>query len=107
MTWSAQLHFIGALDDDPPSSCAFPGKNGWAGTKRIDVLDGMKNVTALLQGRVRGETSHDAANKAVKFLIHFCGDAHQPMHMTRQERGLTSRFGENKPVSPSFYSTLV
>jgi len=47
MTWSAQLHFIGALDD--PSSCAFPGKNGWAGTKRVNVLDGMKNVMASLQ----------------------------------------------------------
>lgn len=87
MTWSAQLHFIGALDDHPPSSCAFPGKNGWAGTKRVNVLDGMKNVTALLQGWVKGETSDDAANEALKFLIHFFGDAHQPMHMTGRERG--------------------
>ncbi|EDR02037.1 uncharacterized protein LACBIDRAFT_310253 [Laccaria bicolor S238N-H82] len=31
MTWSAQLHFIGALDDHPPSSLRVPRKErlGW------------------------------------------------------------------------------
>jgi len=99
MIWSALLHFIGAT-----TLLRVPGKNGWAGTKRVNILDGMKNVTALLQGWVKGETSDDAANKALKFLIHFFGDAHQPMHMTGRERGgnqVNVTFG-GKQTSQSF-----
>lgn len=87
MRWSASLHYVGALDDNPPESCAYPGNDGWAGTEHINVLDGVKNTTALLQGWVRDEVNHHTANEALKFLIHFVGDMHQPLHLTGKLRG--------------------
>ncbi|KIK02871.1 hypothetical protein K443DRAFT_5767 [Laccaria amethystina LaAM-08-1] len=68
MTWSTQLRYIGALDDNPPSSCAFPGM-GWDKTRMGSRGD----------KRRRSERS-------TNFLIHIFGDAHQPMHMTGRER---------------------
>ena len=87
MRWSAALHYIGAIDDYPPNDCAYPGSNGWAGRKEINVLDGIKNVTGLLEYWVKNDTSDDAASEALKFLVHFLGDMHQPLHLTGRDRG--------------------
>lgn len=87
MLWSASLHFVGAIDDNPPSQCIFPGPNGWAGTKEINVLDGIKNVTGILRDWVNHDASDEIANEALKFLVHFLGDMHQPLHLTGRERG--------------------
>ena len=38
----------------------------------------------------------DAANEALKFLVHFMGDLHMPLHLTGRDRGGNSvkvRFG--------------
>jgi len=87
MRWSAALHYIGAIDDYPPNDCAYPGSNGWAGRKEINVLDGIKNVTGLLEDWVKNDASDDTASEALKFLVHFLGDMHQPLHLTGRDRG--------------------
>ena len=87
MLWSAPLHYVGAIDDYPPKDCAFPGPNGWSGTKEINVLDGIKNVTGLLADWVHQDASDEIANEALKFLVHFLGDMHQPLHLTGRNRG--------------------
>jgi len=87
MRWSAALHYVGAVDDYPPNGCAYPGPDGWAGTKQINLLDGIKNVTGLLQDWVNHDASDDTADEALKFLVHFLGDLHQPLHLTNRERG--------------------
>ncbi|CAA7267233.1 unnamed protein product [Cyclocybe aegerita] len=87
MRWSASLHYVGALDDHPSDTCAFPGSRGWAGNRAINVLDGVKNTTSLLQDWVNHESSDDVASEALKFLIHFVGDMHQPLHLTGRDRG--------------------
>jgi len=87
MRWSASLHYVGALDDHPSQTCAFPGTRGWAGNPGINVLDGVKNVTSLLQAWVEEDASDAVANEALKFLIHFVGDLHQPLHLTGRDRG--------------------
>ena len=87
MRWSAPLHYVGAVDDYPPDNCAYPGSNGWAGKEHINVLDGIKNVTGLLQDWVNNDASDDTADEALKFLVHFLGDLHQPLHLTNRERG--------------------
>jgi len=97
MRWSASLHYVGALDDYPSKTCAFPGSRGWAGSQGINVLDGIKNTTGLLQGWVNDDVNYAVAEEALKFLIHFVGDMHQPLHLTGRDRGGNSvkvRFGK-------------
>ena len=89
--WSAPLHYVGATGDHPPDNCLFPGTDGWDGRPRGNVLDAIQNVTSILSDFVStsGATaSADAgAQEALKFLIHFVGDMHQPLHLTGRERG--------------------
>ncbi|CAK5281148.1 unnamed protein product [Mycena citricolor] len=94
MRWSAPLHYIGAKDDYPSRTCAFPGTHGWAGREGGNVLGGIRNVTDILEGVVpygrRGEMStqqYELASEALKFLIHFMGDMHMPLHLTGRDRG--------------------
>jgi hypothetical protein len=87
MKWSAALHFVGAIDDNPPNACVYPGPSGWAGTKEINVLDGIKNVTGLLADWVNQDANDATASEALKFLVHFLGDMHQPLHLTGRDRG--------------------
>ena len=87
MLWSAPLHYVGAIDDFPPNECAYPGLNGWSGKKQINVLDGIKNVTGLLEDWVNKDASDETASEALKFLVHFLGDMHQPLHLTGRDRG--------------------
>ncbi|KAJ3781219.1 S1/P1 nuclease [Lentinula aff. detonsa] len=88
MRWSAPLHYVGAKDDYPSETCVFPGERGWAGSKNINVLAGIRNVTSLLDAWVEGQrSSDDTAEEALKFLIHFVGDLHMPLHLTGRDRG--------------------
>ncbi|KAF8634806.1 hypothetical protein AX17_004059 [Amanita inopinata Kibby_2008] len=90
MHWSASLHYVGALGDHPPDTCLFPGVRGWEGRRGANVLSGLRNVTNFLTGFevVDGEdTDVDAANEALKFMIHFMGDLHMPLHLTGRDKG--------------------
>ncbi|KAF8831603.1 hypothetical protein HHX47_DHR1000556 [Lentinula edodes] len=87
MRWSAPLHYVGAKDDYPSETCVFPGERGWAGSRNINVLSGIMNVTSLLDTWVEGSGSDDTAEEALKFLIHFVGDLHMPLHLTGRDRG--------------------
>lgn len=94
MRWSAPMHYVGAVDDHPSQTCMFPGPKGWAGKRGINVLGAIRNVTGILEEWVEDErsgvlssTRDDAANEALKFLIHFMGDMHMPLHLTGRDRG--------------------
>jgi hypothetical protein len=55
------------------------------------VLGAIKNVTGILEeyaGERAGAYTYDArAAEALKFLVHFVGDMHMPLHLTGRERG--------------------
>ncbi|KIL63547.1 hypothetical protein M378DRAFT_164447 [Amanita muscaria Koide BX008] len=95
MRWSAPLHYVGAIGDHPSETCLFPGTQGWAGHKDQNVLGAIRNVTGLLDEFVKnqrkgihaGKEELAMANEALKFLIHFMGDMHQPLHLTGRDRG--------------------
>lgn len=88
------MHFVGAIGDHPRSSCLFPGDGGWEDND-ANVLSATRNVTNLLTDYVSKSKSGlsvsaqetDVANEALKFLIHFMGDLHQPLHLTGRDRG--------------------
>ncbi|KII91283.1 hypothetical protein PLICRDRAFT_38016 [Plicaturopsis crispa FD-325 SS-3] len=85
--WTAPLHYIGANDDHPSETCAFPGDKGWAGRKGINVLAGVHNTTSVMEDYAAGGSTDASANEALKFLVHFLGDMHMPLHLTGRDRG--------------------
>lgn len=92
--WTGPLHYIGAVGDYPSATCAFPGSQGWEGRTHINVLNAIRNTTSVLQefeelrrAGVQPETVPPYVQDALKFLIHFVGDMHQPLHLTGRNRG--------------------
>lgn len=94
--YTSVLHYINARDDHPPDACAFPGSHGWVGRSGGNILGAISNVSSILgayvgstrEGQVaiqqNGET---AGSEALKFLVHYLGDLHQPLHLIGRERG--------------------
>jgi hypothetical protein len=97
MRWSAPLHYVNGLDDHPPQTCAFPGARGWAGKQGGNVLGAIRNVTNILEEwnstrhNIVTNSADDLANEAMKFLVHFLGDMHMPLHLVGRDRGGNSQ----------------
>ena len=89
MRWSAPLHYVNAIADHPPQLCLFPGAKGWEGEKDVNVLGGIRNTTNLLAQWVNqgSDLSDPVASEALKFLIHFLGDLHMPLHLAGRAKG--------------------
>ncbi|KAJ8502243.1 hypothetical protein ONZ51_g109 [Trametes cubensis] len=85
--YTAPLHYVNAVDDAPPHACPFPGTHGWQGRPTGNILAAIGNVTHVLRDFVRGERGAGDAEEALKFLVHFMGDMHQPLHMSGREKG--------------------
>ncbi|KAJ3485320.1 hypothetical protein NLI96_g5036 [Meripilus lineatus] len=83
--FSKQLHFIGAVDDYPPNTCNFPGPKGW--NSKLNVVSGVRNTTTILRDHNFSRDSSGRAEEALKFLIHFLGDMHQPLHLSGRQIG--------------------
>ncbi|SCV69378.1 BQ2448_2398 [Microbotryum intermedium] len=75
--WSGELHYTSPLGDYPPSACHF-GEEGWKTDH--DVLHAIANYTQRLVDDPLDVVS-------LKFLVHFVGDVHQPLHLTDRDRG--------------------
>ncbi|KAI0777248.1 phospholipase C/P1 nuclease [Trametes elegans] len=85
--YTAPMHYINAVDDDPPHSCPFPGSHGWQGRPTGNILAALGNVTNVLREFAQGERTVGDAEEALKFLVHWVGDMHQPLHMSGREKG--------------------
>ena len=89
--WSAPMHYVNAFEDadNPPKVCAFPSTKGWQGDKNVNVLGAIRNNTNILGRWVQdgGNPRDTTAGDALKFLIHFVGDMHQPFHTVAKLRG--------------------
>ncbi|KAG8707185.1 hypothetical protein FRC09_001975 [Ceratobasidium sp. 395] len=73
------LHFVNGKNDEPPERCVF-GQEGW--TSDVNILNGIVDNTRII-------TSSTGADQdfALRFLTHFLGDVHQPLHLTGHYRG--------------------
>lgn len=85
--YTGVLHYVGAVGDHPGQSCVFPGAKGWAGKRDGNVLGAVRNMTSILVEYTNGERSRETAEEALKFLVHYVGDMHMPLHLTGRERG--------------------
>lgn len=84
---TASLHYVGAVDDHPSQACEFPGAAGWNGKRDQNVLGAIRNTTGTLVEYVEGWQERETAEEALKFLVHYVGDMHMPLHLTGRERG--------------------
>lgn len=109
MGWSAALHYANAVADHPPQLCVFPGAKGWEGHKDQNVLGAIRNTTNVLASWAQGNGLADAAaaSEALKFLIHFLGDLHQPFHLVGRERGANGVFVRWQTRKNSVYLCLL
>jgi len=112
MKWSAPLHYANAVSDHPPQMCPFPGTKGWEGKKDANVLAAIRNTTDLLTQWVQqgSDPSDPVASEALKFLIHFAGDSHQPFHLTGRARGANGvhvKWGNKKANLHAVWDTSI
>lgn len=79
--FSAPFHFIDA-EDNPPSSCSvnYSRDCGNSGC----VVSAIANYTSRVTSN---SLSADEVNDALRFIIHFIGDIHQPLHDEALELG--------------------
>ena len=70
--WSKPLHYVNPANDNPPDTCSYLGEIDCP--HGICVVNAIRNYTALLGLKSSNQ------NVALKFLIHFIGDLHQPLH---------------------------
>lgn len=86
--WTAPLHYVEGKDDYPSETCAFPGDHGWVNGPGKNLLAAIRNVTSILEEWDGGEEEIDSpTNQALKFLVHFYGDLHMPLHLAGRARG--------------------
>ncbi|KZP17519.1 phospholipase C/P1 nuclease, partial [Athelia psychrophila] len=85
--WTGSLHYVEGKDDYPSETCAFPGNSGWVNGP-VNLLNGIVNTTRILEEwDGRAEEVGSVTNEALKFLVHFYGDLHMPLHTAGRARG--------------------
>lgn len=77
--WSSPLHYLNSVQDDPPTTCVF-GEHGFV--KSDNVISAIGNYSDRVHTQ-RGEQR----DEALRFLVHFVGDMHQPLHLVGRARG--------------------
>ncbi|KAI8916225.1 S1/P1 nuclease [Gorgonomyces haynaldii] len=80
--WASPLHYLDPEDDFPPNKCTYDPKSdqGYG----FNVVGGIFNYTRQI---LDVQNSLPKRQEALRFLIHFVGDIHQPLHLTGRDRG--------------------
>ncbi|KAG8899888.1 hypothetical protein FRB99_006390, partial [Tulasnella sp. 403] len=74
------MHYINPLNDWPSQQCKF-GEDGWRSPEK-NLFTAINNYTRAVDATEGVDRDH-----ALRFLIHYIGDLHQPLHLTGRERG--------------------
>lgn len=92
--WSKCMHFV----DSDHGACAVDIQSSCGGPHGCCVINAIANYTERLGN---ADLSTDMRVEALKFLVHFTGDAAQPLHAgSKQDRG-----GNEIHVKPEFKQT--
>lgn len=79
--FSAPLHYIDALDD-PPASCDVEYERDCP--EEGCIVSAIANYTGRVTAK---DVKREEQQKALKWVIHFLGDIHQPLHVENLEIG--------------------
>ncbi|BGP57723.1 hypothetical protein JCM8202v2_005370 [Rhodotorula sphaerocarpa] len=105
--WSGPLHYTGWEGDHPPEVCAWPAAQAQGDGRDAEIEQNSREADQKSEGHWNSEHDvlHAIANYtsrleadptdwvSLRFLVHFLGDVHQPLHLTSRERG-----GNGDPV---------
>lgn len=71
--FTSELHYINSPDDDPPRTCQM----NWVAPGEQEVIAAIYNYTNIL---LEAADHSWEQSEALRFLVHFISDAHQPLH---------------------------
>ncbi|KAI9142241.1 S1/P1 nuclease-domain-containing protein [Paraphysoderma sedebokerense] len=77
---TAPLHYVDT-NDDPPNSCSYQTARDCSDNKC--VVSAIKDYAS----QVSESSESISRTEALKFLVHFVGDIHQPLHVSGKDRG--------------------
>ncbi|KAK4686679.1 nuclease S1, partial [Tremellales sp. Uapishka_1] len=77
---TAGMHYVNPQMDHPQDHCEY-GEHGWI-NEDVNVLTAIMNKTRM----VRDLEGKDK-DIPLRFLVHFIGDLHQPLHLTGRDKG--------------------
>ncbi|GBB95156.1 hypothetical protein RclHR1_02490011 [Rhizophagus clarus] len=80
--FTSRMHYVSTPRDNPPDNCLIKYRPG-----RVDILNAIHNYTNRLDPKSNLDFWPRA--EALRFLVHFLGDLHQPLHLTGKRRGGT------------------
>ncbi|KAI9790486.1 MAG: hypothetical protein M1833_001925 [Piccolia ochrophora] len=98
-------HYIDA-EDDPPRTCAVNFKRD-CDLKVGCVVSAIVNMTARIND---DDLSFSEQKDAFRFILHFIGDIHQPLHTENESRGgndIQVRFGARQTNLHSTWDTAI
>ncbi|KAF0508688.1 nuclease I [Gigaspora margarita] len=80
--FTSPMHYTNPtpLIDNPPSHCGFDWNPG-----KIDLITAIHNYTKRLDPE--SDLNFWSRAEALRFLVHFIGDLHQPLHLTGKAKG--------------------
>lgn len=70
-----------AKNDHPADHCEF-GQHGWQ-NEDVNVITAIQNFTRLVMDGKDGR----GTDIPLRFLVHFIGDSHQPLHLSGRDKG--------------------
>lgn len=83
MPWSYSLHFINVLQDpcEAGGGCSFDYERDCADD--VCVAGAIMNYSTTLHSAFPHEVNSTSADESLRFLVHYVGDIHQPLHSAR------------------------
>ncbi|WVQ80652.1 hypothetical protein IAT38_002757 [Cryptococcus sp. DSM 104549] len=78
---TAPMHYVNPKLDHPQDHCEF-GEHGWI-NEDVNVITAIQNFTRTV---MEGKAGKDV-DIPLRFLVHFMGDMHQPLHLTGRDKG--------------------
>ncbi|WWC89367.1 uncharacterized protein L201_004290 [Kwoniella dendrophila CBS 6074] len=78
---TAPMHYVNGNNDHPPEHCEY-GEHGWV-NEDVNVITAIQNFTRTVMDGKRGRDT----DIPLRFLVHFLGDVHQPLHLTGRDKG--------------------
>lgn len=99
--WSTPLHYVDVQDDQIDGGCPVVNPGEWTACHFDYARDCEKDICAagaIANYSTRLAQNANEANVSLKFLTHFVGDIHQPLHSSRK----TDKGGNTIHVSFDF-----
>uniref|UniRef100_A0A7S2W9L2 Aspergillus nuclease S(1) n=1 Tax=Eucampia antarctica TaxID=49252 RepID=A0A7S2W9L2_9STRA len=110
--WTTPLHYVDIRDVDMKDGCVSPEKCHFEYkrdcTHDMCAVAAISDISSLLTSHLRGKSQLNKITKkqALKFLIHFIGDIHQPLHVSRQSDRGGNEIHVSLPIKPQDFCIM-